>query len=280
MKFRSRVAAFAAAAGLAAGLVVVGGGGTAHAADTVLIDCANVAGTASIKPALTNVAVPNAAIAIKGPLVGGADPFKPVADTENCTGVLATPGDGGTPDDVGNLVKVSGKLVGSSTCNLIADPPITDPLVPVAGAITFTFTTLLPTGKPAAASTFVRLGGGTDPLKPDELVFKNGIVTKGVGVGGNVYGGFIFAPYDSKTKGDFDNDSSTKDTTLPNQSFLNSSGVIVAGAGSSTIGLNCIAGAGGPGATGLTTAFFSTDGTGLLGGVESSSMGISLPPAD
>ena len=95
MKLRSRVAAVAAAAGLVAGLLIVGGGGTAQAQDTILIDCDRVAGSASIKPPLSNKAVPATAISTKGPLAGPGrtDPFKPVATTtRDCTGILATAG--------------------------------------------------------------------------------------------------------------------------------------------------------------------------------------------
>jgi hypothetical protein len=259
VKFRSRVAAVAAAAGLVAGLVTLSAG-PAQAQDTVLIDCDRVAGTASVKPPLTNVAVSNTAIATKGPMVQGTDPFKPATTTRDCTGVLATPGDGGNPDDVGPLTKVSGKLVGSATCNLIADPPITDPLDPLDGKLTLTFTTLDPNSKPWASATYVRIGGSSDPLLPDALVVSNGIVTKGAAVGADVYGSFIFAPYD-KAK-----------PVVPDQSFIDANGVIVAGAGSTTIGTNCIAGLGT-----LGSAFFGTDGTGLLGGVLNSSIGASLP---
>jgi hypothetical protein len=259
VKFRSRVAAVAAAAGLLAGLVALNGG-SAQAQDTILIDCDRVAGTASVKPPLSNVAVSNTAVATKGPMVGSLDPFKPATTTRDCTGILATPGDGGNPDDVGPLTKVSGKLVGSATCNLVADPPITDPLDPLDGKLTLTYTTLDPNLKPWASSTYVRIGGSDDPLLPDALVVNNGIVTKGAAVGADVYGTFIFAPY-SKVK-----------PIIPDQSFIDGNSVIQPGQGSTDLGLNCILG-GAP----LGTAFFGTDGTGLLGGVLNSSIGASLP---
>jgi hypothetical protein len=111
------------------------------------------------------------------------------------------------------------------------------------------------------------VGGGDNPALPDELVFSNGIVTKGVGVGGDVYGSFIFAPYKAKLG-------------PANQSFINGSSVIVPGAGSATLGGNCILGVPTPPDTVVTTlgtVFFGTDGTGLLGGVLDSSIGNSLP---
>jgi len=259
------------------------GVGTAHAADTVLVDCDRVAGSASIKPPLPNTAI-TAAISTKGPLA--KDPadttnFKPIVTTRDCTGVLATTGDGGNPDNVGNLTKVAAKFSGSATCNLLADPPITDALDPLDGALTLTYTTLTPLLKPWASSTYVRIGGGTNPLLPDELVVKNGIVTKGAGVGADVRGGFIFAPYDAKTKADFDANPATAATVRPNQSFIDANSVVQPGAGSAAMGLDCIGGVTPPGsALGpqlLATAFFGTDGTGLLGGVENSSFSLVLP---
>jgi hypothetical protein len=255
VKFRSRVVAVAAAAGLVAGFLTLGAG-PAQAQDTILIDCDRVAGTAKVTPGLSNVAIGGTAIATKGPLAAGTDPLKPVATQRDCTGLLAT-GAG----DVGNLTKVAGKLIGSATCNLIADPPITDPLDPLDGKLTLTYANIDPlTLKPYASSTYVRVGGGDNPLLPDELVIANGIVTKGKGVGADVYGSFMFAPY------------STVKPLIADQSFIDANGVIVPGAGSTTIGGNCIAGL-----TTITSVFFSTDGTGLLGGVLDSSIGISLP---
>src|SRR5690606_9695429 len=142
---------------------------------------------------LSAVAISGTAAGVKGPMVGTSDPFKPATTTRDCTGLLATPGDGGNPDDVGPLTKVSGKLVGSATCNLLADPPITDPLDPLDGKLTMTFTTPDPKGKPWSSAGYVRVGGSDDEDLPDALVIDNGIVTKGAGVGADVQGSFIFA---------------------------------------------------------------------------------------
>jgi hypothetical protein len=234
--------------------------------DGVLIDCDRIAGTAAIKPPLGNTAGVGS-VATKGPMVAGTDPFKPATTTRDCTGIFATSGDGGTPDDVGPLTKLAGKLTGSQTCNLLADPPITDPLDPLDGKLTLTYTTLDPLLRPYASATYIRIGGGDNPLLPDELVISNGIVTKGVGVGGDVYGSFMFAPFQAKN-GPAD------------QSFIDANSVIVPGAGSATLGANCIAGLPTPPGTTPTTlgtVFFGTDGTGLLGGVLDSSIGVSLP---
>jgi hypothetical protein len=284
VKLRSRVAAVAAATGLAAGLLIIGGGGTAHAQDTVLISCSNVGGTATIKPSLSDGAL-NTSISVKGPLRGtgeAATQFKPVANTVDCTGLLATPGDGGTPDDVGLLTKVSAKLVGSATCNLIADPPITDPLDPLDGKFSLTFTTLDLNLKPWASSTYVRIGQGDNPAAPDELAIKNGIVTKGAGVGADVTGGFIFSPYDSKTKNgtgpDPDGEGPLEPPLLdppqiqPDQASLSTTGQLQFGAGSLVIGGRCI-----EGTQDIATAFWATDGTNLIGLPYDGGINIVLP---
>jgi hypothetical protein len=284
VKFRSRVAAVAAAVGLVAGFLTLGVG-TAHAVDTVLIDCDRVAGSAAINPVLpAGGAVVTTGIATKGPLVkNNADltNFLPVATTRDCTGILATPGDGGTPDDVGLLTKVAGKLSGSATCNLLPGAP-TDPLNPVDGLLTFTFTELTSLLKPWASSVYVRLGQNPNLINLDELDIVAGIVTKGAAVGSDVHGGFVFAPYDAKIKGDFDANPLTATTVRPNQSFIDANSVIQPGAGSAGIGGDCLAGTpvvgtNPPVLQTLATAFFSTDGTGLLNGVVNSSFSFTLP---
>jgi hypothetical protein len=248
----------------------------AQSQDTVLIECDKVAGTAGIKPPLEEVAVANTAITTKSPLVGTGVPatqFKPVATQINCTGVLADPGGGGNPDDVGNLTKLSAKFIGSATCNLVADPPITDPLDPLDGKLTATYAGIDPvTLKNWSQQWHVRLGGGDDPLLPDELVIANGIVIKGPGSGADVFGSFMFGPYDAKTKADYDSNPATPNTLRPDQSQLGTDGTLIPGAGSTAIGGECIAGV-----SQIATVFFSTDGVGLLGGTLDSSLGVSLP---
>jgi hypothetical protein len=272
VKLRSRIAAAAAAVGLVAGFMMIGTG-PAQAQDTILLECDHVGGSAGVKPALSEVALANTAVTAKGPLQDSITvPFKPVTTTRNCTGILATPGDGGNPDDVGNLVKLAGKLVGSATCNLTADPPITDPLDPLDGKLTFTFTTLDAALKPWTSQQYIRLGQGDDPNVPDELAVRNGIVIKGAGIGADVFGGFIFAPYDAKTKADFDNNPATPNTVRPDQSQLNGAGDLVAGIGSLLLGTECIAGT-----VDLATAWFATDGTNLTFQPFNSSLGVSLP---
>ena len=265
MKLRSRVAAFAAAAGLGAGLVIVGGGGVAQAQDITILDCDRIAGTGVVKPPLTNAAIDPTAVAVKGPMTEGLTPDKPVVTTRACTGTMGA--------TVGDMVKIAGKIVGDATCNLVADPPITDPSRPLAGKLTSTFANIDPaTLKPYASQAFVRIGGGDDPLLPDEIRVDNGIVIKGVGIGADVRSSFIFAPTQKKGPA--------------NQSFIDSNSVIVGGDGSTLIGTACIAGVpladpavppGGDALPEVKTLFFGTDGEGLLGGVLDSSLAIVFP---
>lgn len=266
MRFRALALGALAAVGLAGSVLVVGG--AAHAQDAVLVDCDRVAGTTSIKPGLGPVAQVTS-IAYKGPLAGGADPFKPVATTRDCTGILATAGDGGSPDDAGDLIKVSAKLTGSGTCDLLADPPVTDPYDPSDGKLSLTFAGIDPiTAKNFSSATYIRVANASDDfLQSDVVDITQGIVTKGVGVGGDVSGRLLVAPFKAKL-GPSD------------QSFLDADGRLVAGPGSTTLGLNCIAGVPTPpdtATTTLTNTFFSTDGTGLLGYDLDSSLRISLP---
>jgi hypothetical protein len=253
-----------------AGLVALNAG-PAQAQDTILIDCDKVAGTASIKPPL-GLEPSVVAAATKGPMVGGTDPFKPVPTTVDCTGILATTGDGGNPDDVGPLTKVAGKLTGDGSCNLGGAE--TDPLDPLDGKLTLTYS-LLVDGKAVSSAAYVRITTGVDPAVQDRLDIANGIVTKGVGVGGDVYGAFLFSPY-SKVKVDHDGDPNTPLQVWPDQTVITSEGTLDAGSGSQVIGLQCQLGL--PGSA-LGSVFFGTDGESLAGGTLDSSIGISLPAA-
>jgi hypothetical protein len=279
-----------------AGFMMVGTG-PAQAAEgdpVELLNCDHIGGSAAIKAVdgaplgLPLVAEP-VSIATKAPLK--ADPLKPpyglISNPTNCTGIIATvngPGDevpgvqgvqNLVPDDVGNLAKISAKFVGAAGCNFVAtnvapDNQIADFLEPLSGKLGFTYTTLDPLLKPYASSTYVRVGGGDDEAIPDELVLNQGIVTKGVGVGANLTGSFLFAPVDYKTK-NFDSGGGVL-IVNPNQSKLDGNGDLLAGPWSTTLGTFCIAGI-----SVISSAVFSTDGTGLTGGVLDSELVISLP---
>jgi hypothetical protein len=167
------------------------------------------------------------------------------------------------------LTKVAAKVTGSGTCDLLADPPITDPYDPSDGKLTMTFANVDPlTLKSYSSSAYIRVANDSDDfLQSDVIDITNGIVTKGVGVGGDVYGRLLFAPFKAKN-GPLD------------QSFLDENSELVPGAGSIALGTNCIAGVPTPPdsvPTTLSSMFFSTDGTGLLGYALDSSIGISLP---
>jgi hypothetical protein len=248
VKIRSRVVAFAAAAGLAAGLVIVGGGGVAHAQDIVVIDCDKIAGTGSIKPSLV-LAPTDVAVSLKGPVAGNpADFNKPITTPVGCGGVM-----GGT---VGNLTKFSGKLLGNASCDFVSEEPPGDPMEPLAGKVTNTHANNDPaTLKPYASQMFLRIKGGDDEFTPEQLDVANGIVIKGVGVGGDVHGSFLFGPTQKN---------------YPELSFINLNEEIVPGLGSLEVGTACIAGIpitfpGRPTAAlpALSTLIFGTDGTSL-----------------
>jgi hypothetical protein len=232
VKFRSRVAAVAAAAGLAAGLIAFGGG-TAHASAT-LLDCSHVAGTGVLKPALTNSPQVVAA-SIKATNFG------------TCTGSIHTL--------AGNITKMSGKLTGSASC---AQPSNSDPLDPQDGKIGVTYSNTDPlTLKLYASSEYVRTKTGATA---DGIDVANGIVTKGLGVGADVYGSFLYQP-------------TLKKGPEP-QSTIDSNGDIVPGTESANIGLACALGSGN-----IATVIFGTDGTSLLGGAHDGALGIVLPDA-
>jgi hypothetical protein len=236
-----------------------------------LLDCDRVAGTAGIKPTATDAQAPNTAITTKGPLTAGTDPFKPQPTMRDCTGLLATAGDGGTPDDVGNLAKVTGKVVGVSDCSVVPTPSPANRFDPVDGKLTLTFTELDPNSRPWSSQPYVRLEAGAGV---DEVVIANGIVIKGPGVGSTVEGSLVFNPYDSKTKStSWPGEPATpKPAVRPNQAFIDGNSVIQPGAGSAAIATECAAGL-----LPIATVFFGTDGTGPTGGVVDSSIKFTLP---
>jgi len=269
VKLRSRVAAIAAAAGLAAGLVVVGGG-VAHA-ETVVLDCDHIGSSAAAKPGIAKIGA-DTVVGTKGPLKAGIDPLKPVtAAPKACTGALAA--------TVGDLTKVAGKLAGSASCDLLNPVPTTDPLKPLSGTVTLTFSNQIapPLNIKLWSSTlFIRTGQGPNPGSdpgdlPDEIVIKNGIDIKGAGVGADVSGGFLFAPY-STLKADWDSNPATPIAILADQSHLDANGDMVGGTGSQILGLQCTLGL-----SVLDKVFLATDGQGILGGTVDHSLHISLP---
>lgn len=235
---RSRVVAVAAAAGLAAGMLAFGTG-TSNAA-TVLIDCDHVIGNGTVSPGITNASVQQN-ISVKGAK----------AYTAPCTGVLVT------ALGLGDAISVSGKFTtdpepknpfvsGGFSCDPSATSP--DQPYPPYGKLATKFAGIDPfTGKNYAASAFVRLG--SDPTYLDSATV-TGIVTKGVGVGGDVSGGFLQQPV------------ATGAGPVTNPSYLDTTpnaGSVVPQMGSLSAGLGCIAGT-----DQLTAVVFGTDGDSLL----------------
>ena len=239
MTVRSRIAAFVAAAGLAAGLLVVCGGGTAHAADNVWLDCDKVSGTVSAKPGLT--ATPTLqTISFASPKAPGAGQYPRTCTSP--TGSLAT--------TTGALVGVKGKLSGVGSCT----PPAGINDDPTDGKLSLTWANFS-LGKPLQSSTYIRLGVGT---QPDAAGLSNGIVTKGPGAGMDVKGELLQAPIKSKGA-----------PTGSSYSSLAADGTIVFGQSSQDLGLACVTSStfGTPPQAGpLTELIFSTDGASSLPG--------------
>ena len=199
---------------------------------TTLLDCDHLAGTTSVKPELNNTAQ-IASEGFKGTNFG------------SCTGSLAS--------GLGPVTKFSAKFAGSNSCKAST---LNGLATPMSGKVTLAYTATDIKGKALQTSAFVRAKYGTD----DRLDVSNGLVTKGIGVGGDVSGSLLVQPTD-------------KDKTAPQpQSTLNGAGNVVPASGSQTLLANCIAGTGTIGA-----GVFGTDGTSLLGPAVNSSIKISLP---
>ncbi len=197
--------------------------------ETALMDCDHVAGTGSYKPALTSTGQ-IVSMSLKGTNFGP------------CTGSLAA--------SSGPLTKVTGKLTGSSSCNANA----VDPASPISGKVTLTYTTLDSKGKPVASSAYVRVAYGATG---DRLDVANGLVIKGVGIGGDVSASLLNQPTVKKGVGN---------------SVVDALGNIVPGAGSLTLQVNCAAGI-----DTVATTVWGTDGHTLTSVALNSSFKLSLP---
>jgi hypothetical protein len=223
-------------------MLIVGGGGTAHA--ETFLDCDRVSGTGSVKPGLS------AATGVQA--ISAASPKIPIAGQypRTCTGTIAA--------TTGPLVSVKGKLTGVTNCSGAAVPGNTDP---VDGKFDLTWTNLVE-GKVLKTSTYIRLGAG-ETL--DTFGVSNGIVTKGPGLGMDVEGDLLQAPIVTKNG-------------VGTYSSVDTNGNIVFGAASLDLGLSCQAGIsinGQP--TTITSLVFSTDGVSLLGPTVNSSLSLTLP---
>jgi hypothetical protein len=196
-----------------------------------LLDCSNLAGTTAVKPSLNNTAQT------------ASESFK-ATNFGSCTGSQAAL--------AGPITKFTAKFSGSNSCKT----SVINANEPMSGKVSVAYTALGANLKPVTSSAYVRVKYGTD----DRLDVSNGLVTKGVGIGGDVSSSLLVQP-------------TSKDKTAPQpQSSINGSGVVVPGAGSQTLLSNCIAGTGT-----VSTGVFGTDGTSLLGPAVNSSFKISLP---
>ncbi len=239
MSVRSRVAAFAATAGLVAGLLIIGGGGTAHAADNVWLDCDKVSGNVIAKPGLTATPALQT-LSFASPKAPGAGQYPRTCTSP--TGTLAS--------TTGALVALKGKLSGLGSCT----PPAGPTSDPTDGKLDLTWANF-EAGKQLKSSAYIRLGVGS---QPDAAGISNGIVTKGPGAGMDVKGELLQAP--TKSKGAPAGSS---------YSTLAADGTIVFGQSSQDLGLACVTGTpfGTPLQSGpMTELVFSTDGSSSLPG--------------
>ena len=181
VKVRSRIIGAAAVAGMAATAVAVGGAGVATAAPTTLVSCTHVHFEAKFTPPVS--------ISSPASTVAGILPDPAGTSDTHCT----TPSGVGhsVPTGLGDFQSITGKLAnGSQSCN--PDPTANWPL---SGAVTVTYSGVDPaslSGAHFASTAFIRTAADNPSLL--DAISIHGIVTKGVGIGGDVAGGFIQMP--------------------------------------------------------------------------------------
>lgn len=225
-------------------MLIVGGGGTAHAATN--LECDRLSGVGSIKPGLTATQAQQS-ISVASPKVPTAGQYP-----RTCTGPLASV--------TGPLLSQKGKLAGVTSCGIVPGPPTLDP---VDGKLDLTWTTLV-AGKNLKSSLYIRLGAGATL---DTFGISNGIVIKGPGLGMDVEGDLLQAPVITK-----------KPPAGSVYSSLDNNGNIVFGASSLDLGLSCATATSTNGQpTTITEVIFSTDGASLTGPTVDSSLKLTLP---
>lgn len=250
MRSRTRLAAVAAAAGLAAGVLGVGfNPNPAGAAPTVLIECDQVSATATVSKGITNVTlgqklsttasqVDGGCTNVYGAITGGPAATNPLSVK------LATP----------NKAPFGDPTTQGLSC-ASPQPPTT---YPPSGKARLTFTNLSPSGKPYAADMFLRLGGVTDEDVQEasgdpsvvasdypDLTKVNGLVTKGPGLGADVTGLIFYQP------------TGFNKLPITGASYI-SGGQIVPQFPSAGAGLTCQSGGGA-----ITQVLIATDGASL-----------------
>jgi hypothetical protein len=189
---RSRWSAFGILLVVLAGLGVWSWAPWAGAAQPVN-DCTGVSGFASAKPGMTDQ-TSQVALALK--LSGGS-----------CTlNHMTTPTSPGLLPSTLTINKVSGKLVGRTSCAANATAQGVDPTAanayPPSGMVKFLFNQIDPgTGRPYFSQMYVAITGypASNNSTPDVIRLK-GEVTKGVGQGLAVTWNVFFDPVNAKTK--------------------------------------------------------------------------------
>jgi hypothetical protein len=201
---RSRIIRVAAVASLV-GAGLAGLAATSSGADITLVSCNTATSTAKLNPTLgsgdAKYIKASSALAVGNATNGSCTVDSGIRHDQSTQSVKYTLDDQSNGNTNLTVTSQKGSLSGSVSCNatdtsLITDYPASYPL---QGTIKFTFSQLDAKGKALAMALYVR--GGRDNADPDPTHFGlTGIVTKGVGVGGDVHATLSFFPDLSSTK--------------------------------------------------------------------------------
>jgi hypothetical protein len=193
VKIRSRLIGAAAAAGMAAtAFTTIGGAGVAHAAPSTLtlLSCSDVHFVAKFTPPISNTPPAETATGYPGVVAIAKDTY-PITTT-HCTSPDFTQGAGMIPS-FGDYSLISGKLTGGAQ----ACSQDNTGQWPMSGLVTVKYTGVnAATTLQYSSSAFIRTANG-DPTFID-MTHISGLVTKGVGLGGDVSGAFIQMPIQPK----------------------------------------------------------------------------------
>jgi len=190
-----RVAAVASLVGAGIGLAA-----TSSGADITLVSCTGATQTAKLSPTLGSgdaKYIKASAAGTNGTCTVDAG-IRNDQSTQSVKYVLDNQSNGNTTL---NVTSQKAGLSGSVSCNVTDPSLITDypASYPLEGSIKFAFSQLDAKLKPLAIQAFVR--GGRNQADPNPTNFQiTGIVTKGVGVGGDVASTLSFFPDLSSTK--------------------------------------------------------------------------------
>jgi hypothetical protein len=248
-----KVAAFAAGAGLVAGMFVIGAG-PAHA-QTTLLEVDGVAGEGKLKPPLTD-APQNVVVGTKTRKAGPGSSSPVSADA--LTPWAALNGD--------STVFVKGKVgVGftdstKSTANGGISCVSGNSTYSASGKLTTRIDEIDAGGKFYQSQAYIRLGGSPDPVLQPDTVSVHGIVVKGVGLGGDVDADLLQHPIVKKGA---ETDPSFPPSALQSYSGIATNpaggGKLAPGVESAVLGQLCQAGF-----AGIDMVLFGTDGMSLV----------------